>query len=231
MKGCFSFCNRLLQLPLASQRLRQECMQIGIGWRQRDRLAQLCNRVVYPSRQPVSFCELLMSVGVSGPLLNSAFKKIRSLLRLIALKSQAAQVEKGGEVMGIDLESSAKFSFRSFRVTFALQGGAKPAVHRRVGRTLRKHGTKLLLGAARLIMLQVGTGEIETGIAGLGMCRNVLQEDPLRLLPVSGVLQCGAEFIQCPFIAGMQRKGMPIWRCLLDLDIQTRPEHHSIRTA
>ena len=34
MKRCFSFRNRLLQLPGAGQRLRQQRVQVGIGRRQ-----------------------------------------------------------------------------------------------------------------------------------------------------------------------------------------------------
>ena len=72
MKCCFSLRNRLLQLPGAGQRLRQQRVQIRIVWRQRDRLAQLDHRVAHAPRQRISVRQLFARVHILGRCLTAA---------------------------------------------------------------------------------------------------------------------------------------------------------------
>ena len=69
------------------------------------------------------------------------------------MKRQISQVVKCGEIVCIDLQRSAKLGLRGAQMAFTLQSDPKPAVYACVRRTLRQHGTELLLGGARLIML------------------------------------------------------------------------------
>ena len=210
MKSRLSFRNRRLQLPRTGQRLRQLRVQVRIGRRQGDRLPQLDHRIAHAPRQRIRGGELLVSIHILGSLFDGALQQIRGLLGLTSLKRQTSQVVKSGEIVGIDLQRSTKLGLRGISVAFAVQSGAEPAVYRRVSRTLRQHGAKLLLSSTRLIVLQLRTRQVESGIASFRMVRNILQEHLLRLLPVPGVLKRSAEFIQCAFIARMQGQRVPI---------------------
>jgi hypothetical protein len=69
--------------------------------------------------------------------------------------------------------------------------------------------SELLRGCARLIVLQLKTSQVESRIARLWMRRDVLHKDLLCLLPIAGVLQRGAQFVQRSFVTWMQGERVP----------------------
>jgi hypothetical protein len=144
-----------------------------------------------------------VSIRIAGPLLNGGLKQPHSLLRLIRLEGQISQVEKSGEIVGVDLQGCAQLGLRGLSVALGFQGKPKPAVHRCIRRTLCQHGPKLLFGGSGLSMLQIRAGQVETRIARFGMGGNVVHEDLLRLLPISGVLKYSAKLIQDALVPRM----------------------------
>ena len=102
--------NRLLQLPGAGQRLREQRVQIRIIWRKRDRLpVALSSRIVL--LVPIMHtrpAKLLVGIRVLGALLGGGLEQLHSLLRLVGLESQVSQVVERCEIMRIDCERGAE---------------------------------------------------------------------------------------------------------------------------
>jgi len=98
-------------------------------------------------------------------------EEFHSLLWLTCQQGEFSLVIKSSEVFWIDLESGAELGLRVRRFSLARQGDSEPAVNLRIGGTLGHHGAELLAGFLRLIMLQLETRQIESGIAVLWMLR------------------------------------------------------------